>query len=240
MIVCLHGFAQGPESWLEVVPDEVEVVAPRLPGHAGEPGVASFERAVKQLGAFVEKGCCVAGYSLGARLALALCLRHPERIAGALLVSANPGIEDARERAARREWDDEQAAFLEREGVGRFVQSWEALPMFATQSAHMREAQRATRSRHDAAQLAGAMRSLGQGRMPPLWNQLAQCAVPLRLLVGGEDAKYRAIAERMITLAPSASMRVIDGCGHNLLIEAPDGITRELTYLSSGVDETDG
>src|SRR5690606_456062 len=134
--------------------------------------------------------------------------------------------------AARRAWDDEQAAFLEREGLEGFVTRWEALPIFATQSEAARHAQRRLRLAHDPVALAAAMRALGQGRMPPLWSALPGCRVPLRLLVGDRDAKYRDIAERVIDMAPSASLRVVAG-GHNLLIEAPDAVREELARLAT-------
>lgn len=232
-MMCLHGFAQGPESWLTLIPPGIEVMAPHLPGHGGEPPCAGFDDAVDALASRLTAPMAVAGYSLGGRLALALCARYPERITGALVVSANPGIEDAGDRRARREWDDQQAALLESEGIEAFVARWEALPMFATQTQAMRDAQRPVRMSHDATALAAAMRSLGQGRMPPLWQALSRCWVPLRIVAGDRDPTYRAIAERMVALAPDASLHVVPGHGHNLLIEAPEVIGQKLATLDS-------
>ena len=48
----------------------------------------------------------VVGYSMGARLALVLALRHPDAIRGLLLESPSPGIADDRERAQRRAADE--------------------------------------------------------------------------------------------------------------------------------------
>jgi 2-succinyl-6-hydroxy-2,4-cyclohexadiene-1-carboxylate synthase len=229
MIVCLHGFAQTPGSWDRIAPDGAISLA--LPGHAGEPAAESFDAAVARMSACVPVGAALAGYSLGARLALAICLRHPDRVRGALLVGVSPGIASAVERAARRRWDDEMATLLEREGLERFVDRWEALAIFAGQTEAMRQAQRAGRLSHEPLALAAAMRSLGQGRMPSLWADLARSPVPLRLLTGERDAKYVAIAEQIVKCAPRATLRVVPEAGHNLLLEAPHVIREELALL---------
>lgn len=228
MILCLHGFAQTPESWLGLVSPGAAATAPALPGHAGEPPPASFDETVEALAARIEGRCRLAGYSLGARLALALCLRHADRVADALLVGVSPGIEDEAERRRRRGWDDDQAALLERDGLERFVERWEMLPLFSTQTPEMRAAQRAARRGHQAAGLAAAMRHLGQGRMPSLWAGLPSCEVPLRLMVGSEDHKYLALAERVAKLTPTSTVEIVPGKGHNLLVEAPEAVRRAL------------
>ena len=229
LLVCLHGFAQTPESFSGLAPQGAVALA--LPGHGAEPAPESFAEAVERLASRIEKPSPLAGYSLGARLALAICLRFPGLVSSALLIAGTPGVEDD-ERPARVAWDEEQAAFLEREGLARFIERWEALPIFAGQTEAMREEQRPLRSGHDERALAAAMRRLGQGRMPSMWSHLGRCETPLRLLVGERDEKYRAIAERMLALAPSASLRVVPGAGHNLLVERPDVVREELALLN--------
>ena len=226
MIVCLHGFAQTPESFGGVAPEGALRLP--LPGHAGEPAVTRFDAAVEALAAHIPTGAALVGYSLGARLALAICLRHPERVRGALLVGVSPGIASDDERMQRRAWDEEMAGLLEKDGLEAFVAHWEALPIFATQTDAMRRAQRSQRLAHEPQALAATMRSLGQGQMPSLWDGLARCPVPLRLLVGEGDPKYVAIAERIVVRAPRATLRVVPEAGHNLLIEAPEAIREEL------------
>ena len=48
-----------------------------------------------------------------------------------------------------------------------------------------------------AAEHAAQLRGLGTGVMPPLWERLGELAMPVTLVVGERDAKFRAIAERM-------------------------------------------
>src|SRR5207244_3830457 len=79
------------------------VARPRLPGHGLSPSPlpGSFDAAVDELAAKLAPPTWIVGYSMGARLGLALALRHPERCRGALLVGAQPGLRGA-EGAARR------------------------------------------------------------------------------------------------------------------------------------------
>ena len=137
------------------------------------------------------------GYSMGGRLALALALRTPERVRRLVLVSASPGLADADERAARRRADEALADRIEAIGVEAFAREWAAQPLFAGQPARVAAAAHADRLRRTAAEHAAQLRGLGTGVMPPLWERLGELAMPVTLVVGERDAKFRAIAGRM-------------------------------------------
>ena len=131
-LLLLHGFLGTPSTWDRVVPG---TGAPLLPGHGPDPDMspASFEAAVDAIAASLLPGpVIVAGYSMGARLALGLAVRHPGLVRAAVLASVNPGL-GGDERAARIAWDDAQAATLIEHGLPAFVDGWERLPLFATQ-----------------------------------------------------------------------------------------------------------
>ena len=51
--------------------------------------------------------------------------------------------------------------------------------------------------------------------------------MPVALVVGGRDAKFRELAERMVGLLPSGRLSVLDG-GHALLLENPDDLAQLL------------
>ena len=78
------------------------------------------------------------------------------------------------------------------------------------------------RRRNTAPGLAAALRGLGTGVMPSLWDRLGTLDVPVALVVGERDEKFRAIAERMEAALPSASLHVVAGAGHAVHLEAPD------------------
>lgn len=224
-VVALHGFLGAPAMW-EGLPSPH--VAPWCPGHGPSPWIlsgASFDDVIDHLVAQLlprEGRVRLIGYSMGARLALAMLMRYPERVEDAVLVGVTPGIRDDAERAARVADDARLADALLRDGLEAFVDRWEALPLFATQRAlpeATRAARRAQRMAHDPEGLAWCLRTLGTGAMPPLWRQLSWCMVPLTLVTGSRDAKFTAIARDMAELAPRARHRIVAGAGHDVVTE---------------------
>ena len=164
------------------------------------------------------------GYSMGGRVALAYTLARPGRVRRLLLVGASPGLADPSERRARRESDERLARRIERDGVEAFAREWAALPLFAGQSPAVAEVARAERRRQTPSGLAAALRGLGTGVLPPLWDRLGELMVPVMLVVGERDSKFRAIAERMASRLPSAELTVIAGAGHAVHLEAPAAV----------------
>ena len=205
--ILLHGFTGGPRSF-----GDQDAAVPELPGHGAAPPATSWDDALASLERLLDAGpAIVGGYSMGARLALALALRRPASVARLILESGSPGIEDDSERANRRARDEELATLLEREGVAAFLRVWEANPILAGQP---HEALRPERMRNSAAGLASALRHLGQGAQPSLWDAQPLLRVPVLLVAGALDAKYVALAQRMQGLLPHAQMNIVEGAGH--------------------------
>ncbi len=78
--------------------------------------------------------------------------------------------------------------------------------------------------RNTAEGLAAALRGLGTGVMPSLWNRLEELTVAVDLVVGERDLKFRAIAERMQAALPHARLRVVPGAGHAVQLEAAGAV----------------
>lgn len=249
-LVLLHGFTGAPASWDEIrtaLPDSDpgagppgSIFAPAVIGHDGTPGAAGiddFEGEVNRLASSIRErglgGAHLAGYSMGGRLALGLLVRHPDLFASATLIGASPGLSEPAERAARARRDEEWARLLDEEGLDTFVAAWEALPIFATQAglpAPARDAQRRIRASHDARGLARSLRVAGLSRMPDYRPQLGGIDVPVRLVVGERDRKFRALAVEMAERLPGSSLTVVPGVGHNVVLEDPAeiaGLLRE-------------
>jgi 2-succinyl-6-hydroxy-2,4-cyclohexadiene-1-carboxylate synthase len=259
-LVFLHGFTQTRQSWRRTVralgQAKYRALVPDLPGHgqachrtASFDACTAYVRALaeshprvpaggprppdapEELAAASPSGRCVlVGYSMGGRIALhaALSLK-PERL---VLIGASPGLADAAERAARRAADDALADRIEEIGVEAFAAEWGELPLFAGQPERVRAAANADRLRNTPFGLANALRGLGTGVMEPLWERLGELTMPVALVVGERDEKFRATAERMRERLPDAQLQVIPATGHAPQLEDPEAVARVISELA--------
>jgi 2-succinyl-6-hydroxy-2,4-cyclohexadiene-1-carboxylate synthase len=229
-LVLLHGFTQTRQSWrrtVQALAGRYRALVPDLPGHGqSAQRTASFPAATAYIRALAPERFTLAGYSMGGRIALhaALALR-PERL---VLIGASPGLADAAERAERRAADEALADRIERDGLEAFAAEWAELPLWEGQAERVRAAANADRLRNTAAGLAAALRGLGTGVLPPLWDRLGELTMPVTLVVGERDAKFRAIAERMAERLPAASIVVVPGAGHAAQLERPELVAAAL------------
>lgn len=237
-VLALHGFAGGPESFEDVRAGSGSTrwLLPRLVGHGADPDrtVNDFVAEVDRIAAWVKQRTDgpvrLLGYSMGARVGLGLCTRHPMLVAEACLVGVHPGLRELQARRERQLWEGRWVHLLETQGLAAFLEQWQALPLFATQrdvDPERLARQTRTRQSHRADGLARAFRVLGAGVMPDLWPALRQLHLPVRLVVGERDTKFREIAERAVELLPSGRLEVVPGAGHNVLLERP-GVMRQL------------
>ncbi len=243
-VVLLHGFAGSPRSWDRVaslLSPATPLLRPALCGHGmPAPDSATFDEEVDRIANALRSegisGAVLAGYSLGGRVALGLIVRHPALFSRAVLIGASPGLADDAGRAERLSADEAWARRIERDGTSAFVDAWERLPLFATQrrlDASVLEEQRRIRLSHTAAGLAQAMRVLGLARMPNLLTALARVPIPVQLVAGELDDKYRAHAGVMAKALPDAGLIVAAGCGHNVVLEDPAAVAALLRKESS-------
>ena len=232
-LVLLHGFTQTGRSWqpvLHALAARYRAVAPDLPGHGGfaDRRPASFAACDAYLRSVAGDRVTLAGYSMGGRVALHAALSLGSRVERLVLIGASPGLADAAERAARAAADAALADRIEAIGLEAFVREWAAQPLFAGMPRGVAELAEADRLRNTASGLAAALRGLGTGVMPSLWDRLGELEMPVELVVGERDVKFRAIAERMGEALPDASLTVVPGAGHAAHLEAPDAVVEIL------------
>jgi 2-succinyl-6-hydroxy-2,4-cyclohexadiene-1-carboxylate synthase len=235
-LVLLHGFTGSAAAMAGVArafEDDFETIAPDLPGHgrsAARPPAAdtgfddTVARLVATLDAAGHRRAHWLGYSMGARLALGVAVRHPARVASLVLLGGRAGIEDPLERAARREADEALAGRIETIGVEAFVDEWLAQPLFATLARlgpAFVAAQREARLANDARGLAASLRALGPGAQPPLFDALAGLRLPVLLVAGALDARFVASARELARRLPDAEPCVIADAGHAAHLEQP-------------------
>jgi 2-succinyl-6-hydroxy-2,4-cyclohexadiene-1-carboxylate synthase len=228
-LVLLHGFTQTGRSWqpvLHALAARYRAVAPDLPGHGAfaERRPASFAACDAYIRTLARERTTLAGYSMGGRVALHAALSLGERVERLVLIGASPGLPDPAERAARAAADAALADRIEANGLEEFVREWGAQPLFAGMPRGIADVAAADRMRNTAPGLAAALRGLGTGAMPSLWYRLGELALPVDLVVGERDAKFRGIAERMAAVLPDARLHVVPGAGHAVHLEAPEAV----------------
>ncbi|HEX7437591.1 MAG TPA: alpha/beta fold hydrolase [Caldimonas sp.] len=236
-LVLLHGFLGAPAAWdaaLAALPQHGSVWCPWLPGHGPAPAEpAHFDAAAQALADVLPEGAILAGYSLGARLALAATLRRPGHVRATLLIGGHVGLANDAERLDRAALDAQRAAVLRAGDLATFVAAWEALPLFATQRAlpvALQARQRAARLAHDPHALAWAFEVAGLAQMPDLRSAVGAARQPLCFLTGALDARFGALADSLVR-PPWVTHRIVPHAGHNLLLEAPAGVAAALAAL---------
>lgn len=240
MWTLLHGFTGSPRSWDPVVAratlDE-DPLRPALFGHGPdwrELEIESFGSEVRRLCALassLRRPRFVAGYSLGARVAAGMLASAPELFDGALLIGVHPGLADDGARSERRAVDAARARLLRTEGLATFVSDWEKQPLFDSQvelPVETRRQQREIRLRHDPEGLAKSLDVLGLGAMPCYADALSRTSVPVTLMAGSKDAKFRQLATDLATRGAHLESIIVEGAGHNLLLEAREAIVEGL------------
>jgi 2-succinyl-6-hydroxy-2,4-cyclohexadiene-1-carboxylate synthase len=228
-LVLLHGFTQTRRSWDGVLAAlrPPRAIAPDLPGHgsAADRRPVSFSACAAYVRALADGGpCTLCGYSMGGRIALYTALTLPGLASRLVLIGASPGLASDEERAARAAADEALAERIVAEGVEAFAQEWGAQPLFAGQSEPVAAAAHEDRLRNTASGLAAALRGLGTGVMPPLWERLGELAIPVTLIVGERDDKFMTIAERMHAALPDGRIVVVPHAGHAAHLERPDTV----------------
>jgi 2-succinyl-6-hydroxy-2,4-cyclohexadiene-1-carboxylate synthase len=234
-LVLLHGFGGTRHAWDGVVAhlqtQRYRPLALDLPGHgelADAPWPITFDDCVESVLERSPPRFALAGYSMGGRIALHVALAAAQRVRRLALVAASPGIESPAERAARRGADQRLAEEIEAGTIEQFIARWCAQPLFEHDPPAVDALAAADYARNHPAALAAVLRGVGAGEMDPLWGRLGELAMPVTVLAGERDAKYRQVAARIVELVPDGRIVVIAG-GHRLPLESPAALAPALT-----------
>ncbi len=244
-VLFLHGFTGAAAPWHPIAGllSDMRRLLPDLPGHrSSQPPLPPEDWSLERLAAALcdlldsagAQPVSVIGYSMGGRAALHLALHAQTRIDRLMLIGTSPGLPSERQRRERLESDLALAAGLESEGIERFVDEWEELPIFATQRrlpSEIRSRIRAVRLSHDPVALAAALRAFGTGAQAWLEPELARLTMPVCLVAGEEDRKYRELNERMEYRIPKCSAVIVPGAGHAVPVECPVALADQIRWF---------
>jgi 2-succinyl-6-hydroxy-2,4-cyclohexadiene-1-carboxylate synthase len=234
-VVLLHGFGGTRGAWAGVekhLPAErYRPLALDLLGH-GEQADArppiTFEKCVASVLERSPKRFVLGGYSMGGRIALHVALQAPQRVKRLVLVSSTAGIEDEKERAARRKRDRRFAKEIEQGSIEDFIERWRSKPMFAQDPPEVDALARADQACNCPSGVAAALRGIGTGEMQSLWGKLVELEMPVTVVAGHRDRKFVRTGERMVKLLPDSLLHVTGG-GHCLLFENPKNVAMALS-----------
>jgi len=230
-LVALHGFMSSSVIWSrDWFPPDTQLIAPDLLGHGQTESPDNYRRYLMGASSLdladliprvATPPVTLLGYSMGGRLALDAALTYPQLIDKLILESASPGIEDTFERMSRRGSDYRLAERIERDGIATFVEYWENIPLFATQSPEMRDHLRPIRLAQNPIGLANSLRGMGTGAQPSLWSRLIEVQMPVLIIAGELDTKFITIARQMSEIIPKCTLAIIPNAGHTVHLEQP-------------------
>lgn len=248
-LLMLHGFLGFGSDWEDIaqpLSEDFFCIAPDLPGHGNtaldgftaDRGFDQISTALLELLENLEIGeTSLLGYSMGGRIACYLATRHPVWFSSLVLESASPGLKSDTEREERLVVDQDRGHEIKTGDYQKFLEKWYRQPLFENMGHQPARLTALIQSRlsQDSTKLAGALDIFSIGRQPDLWSSLSASPVPLLLVVGEFDDKYRNTASEIAaSRRGSTAIRVIPGTGHNSHWERPEIFAEAIrTFLKS-------
>jgi 2-succinyl-6-hydroxy-2,4-cyclohexadiene-1-carboxylate synthase len=233
-VVFLHGFTQTRASWRPIatqlvsqLPDTRALLVD-LPGHGESTNISADLHQTALLVKDLTQRATYVGYSLGARIVLTALAAFPTAVPQAIVLSGSAGIDSETERLSRQSSDAALAQRILTIGVGAFIDEWLAQPLFAGLANNTDL--RTDRLSNTAAGLADSLLRCGQGTQQPLWEQLRSCTNPILAMAGERDEKYVALAQRLVSTLPHATLSIVPGAGHSAHLEKSAAVGAEILH----------
>lgn len=196
--VFLHGFLGSPRDWENYTPFFYPCLTPDM----------TQIDTLEAFGKSLPEGSHLVGYSMGGRIALWLLSLFPRKFSSAVLLSANPGIENREERILEDEkWID----ILKNEPLADFIDKWYKQPLFRNSPIP------SWRLDQDPEKLIVLIQKFSVAKQPSFWNDLHKFQVPMLFLFGQEDEKYQRIAACL--KSKNVQVETIQGATHAIHLE---------------------
>lgn len=194
-----------------------------LPGYRDAPPEDDFDRAVSSIAARLPAGVTLAGWSIGAQLALAVAARHPDKVGKLLLVAGTTSF------VQRENWPDAMPPAMLADFTAAFAADAAAmLPRFVGGfNRGDRLAKEVTRSILDLADPLPPGDVLASGlawlRDVDLHAEAPRVQAPTLLIHGAADPLMPAgAAQALAALIPGARLELFAECAHAPFLAQPE------------------
>ncbi len=248
-LVFLHGFLGSGQDWQELISslkDDYYCLAFDLPGHGEsiisenysgitlESFSSDFYAFLKTLNLFKP---VLVGYSMGGRIGMHLLRNDDFFWQGAILESVSPGIENLDERVARFNQDLKLTIKIKTTEFRNFLIWWYDQPLFS-EFKKSSEFNRIFEQRlmNSSEQLAQSMKIFSVGRQQSFWHMFDQFAMPILIISGSEDKKYKTITKQIARNYPEVQIEIVPGAGHVVHSEKPQEFVTLLSRFLINLD----
>ncbi|HLR31878.1 MAG TPA: hypothetical protein VK074_05275, partial [Fodinibius sp.] len=133
------------------------------------------------------------------------------------------------ERSRRRATDQQRAREITTD-FERFLKGWQRLPLFESPAAGNEQTQQKYRNiqrEQSPEALAASLRGFGTGSMRPCCDELPSLTLPVLLMAGSNDKKYRQINRRLVQQFPNAHFTSPEA-GHRIHLDNPSAFINEV------------
>ena len=163
------------------------------------------------------------GYSLGGRLAMHAVLAAPDLWQAAIIVGADPGLENPTARQKQLELDEKWAERFSNEDLTTLMDEWDSQAVFAGRTNPQRSIQRDISPRD----IAAFFRKFSKGHQEYLLPALSKLKCPpIIFLAGEEDRKYSEIGKLLEENCPAVHFKEISEAAHRVPWEAKEEFYR--------------
>jgi 2-succinyl-6-hydroxy-2,4-cyclohexadiene-1-carboxylate synthase len=114
-----------------------------------------------------------------------------------------------------------------------FLTKWNAQPLLG---GPMRDPQASGSLVMRRREIARSFVDWSLGAQQPLWERLHEITVPVLWVAGENDAKFRALAERAVSLIPRSTLAIAPGAGHRVPWDAEEWLAEKVAgFLREGI-----
>ena len=225
-VVFLHGLFGSPNNWLSLMKDlsnSYRVVAPSLPIDRQPDRLKNGVKSISELTCHIAdiidglqlKNFVVCGNSLGGLIGIDYCLRHPNRVAGLVLVGSAGLYESSVTNGAKPRVSRE------------FVRSVIAGIFYNDELVTDELVEEWYQTIHDREYVRFILRLSRATHQRNVADELYKLSLPTMIVWGRNDVITPPhVAERFKSQIPGARLQYIDHCGHAPSIEQPEILTK--------------